>query len=101
MSDSVVYFQRAQFGQILMAIDNIAEKCHRHMDPDFDEMNLDDKLQIIKVRPCHTRRLMQPVYQQFRIPKLILMGATVSYQICRDFFHCDWCGTRIGLCDYC
>ena len=45
----VVYFQRAVFGQILMAIDNIAEKCHRHMDPDLDTMTLDDKLNIIKV----------------------------------------------------
>lgn len=42
-------FQRAQFGLILMAIDNISEKCHRHTDPHLETLNLDGKLGIIKV----------------------------------------------------
>lgn len=40
--------QRSEFGQIMMAIDNLADKCRRRLDPIVSGMTLEDKLNIIK-----------------------------------------------------
>ena len=41
--------QIAEFGLIMMAIDNIAEKCRRTLDAPVTNMSLEDKLEHIKV----------------------------------------------------
>ena len=46
-----------QFGQIIMAINNLADKCHRKMDPPLNEMTLEDKLDMVKVRMFTKRKM--------------------------------------------
>ena len=42
-------FQRTEFGMIMMAVENLAEKCRRRLDPELEEMDLDMQLQIVQV----------------------------------------------------
>ena len=49
LCDRSLPFQRSEIGQILMAIDNIAEKCRRRLDPPVEDMTRQEKLEIVKV----------------------------------------------------
>ena len=41
--------QRTELGQIMMAIDNIADACHKRLDVPMTDLTLEQKLRKIKV----------------------------------------------------
>ena len=44
-----ICLQRTELGMIMMAVENLAEKCRRRLDPEIDEMDLDQKLHVVQV----------------------------------------------------
>ena len=45
-----IFFQHSEHACIVMAIDNIADKCERRLDLPLSELDIGEKLMIIKVR---------------------------------------------------
>ena len=49
MANLALNQQRCEFGMIMMAVDNLAEKCRRRLDPEMADMDLEEKLHVVQV----------------------------------------------------